>query len=187
MGAVNGLTLIRPGQFSYTGTGGQIQNLGEISYTAVSNLTIDNIFNKDYNDYVMLMRFTGTVNGEWIYYQFRAGGATNNTSKYSTQIMRGNYNASVNPSRSVNQTSGWLAYYGSNAWNNILKIDIQNPNALAKTFLRGEHGGDFSVTYVQSVTTATGSYNEAIPFDGIRLFTASGTITGTLNIYGVRK
>lgn len=187
MGAVNGLVLIPPTQysFSYSGTGGEIINQAQISFTAVTNMTFDNIFSKDYDDYVILIRYNGTVNGNWLYVQYRSGGANDTASRYSVQYAYSFYNSSPIAGRALNQTAGYCAYSGS-SYNNITQMLIYNPNLPLKTVLRADTGGDFQSTYVESVTNAIITQNNATVFDGIRIYPGSGTITGTMNIYGVR-
>ena len=187
MGAINGLVLISPNQFSYSGTGGQILNQGQISYNAVTNLTIDNIFSKEYDDYCLLLRYTGTANGEWLYIQYRFGGVNNSSSFYSLQHTRGYYNSTNNTTRVVNTSSAYVGWFGSNNWNNITQMNIYNPYLPLKTIARTDSAGDYTNTYTHSVSNSISTFNQAIPFDGIRIFPGSGTITGTMNIYGVRK
>lgn len=192
MGAVNGLVLVTPSYFSYSGTGGEMLNEGQMSFTNITSLSVDNIFTSDFEDYVMIMSFTSaTSSNQWMMMRLRSGGVTNSESTYSGQWTYSYYNTNPTYALVTNTSQAYLGQVGSSGiagFTNFMKISIMNPNMPSKTIVKTELASDYISTYYSGVYNSIFTYNQAKVFDGVEIrHNNNQNFTGTMNIYGVRK
>jgi hypothetical protein len=155
------------------------------SFTAASSVEIDNVFTSAFDFYKINLSFVKTASSARILFQLRASGS-NSTTNYRYQVIRAT-NASVDTFNQVvfgtdrvptsdNSTEGGT---GSWSWN------VYNPAlALNTTFdsMNYAFDGSFANTGV-----IIGEQNSAEVRDGFRFFTAGGTFTGKVKVYGMRN
>lgn len=186
MGVVNGLVLIEPpAGFSFSGTSASFVSYGQISYNAITELNIDSIFSAEYDDYMIVMSYTSSTASD-LYMRFRANGATLTTSFYTHQSASSTYSeTTVTAARTVNGAFATIGLNGNtNSAGNALTITVMDPFAPQKTNFRVDQAGGRTTNQVRFTV---GTHNQAVYIDGINIYPSGGTITGNLNVYGVRK
>jgi hypothetical protein len=161
---------------------GALVLLNTTSYTTSSGINIDNIFSSTYTNYQILMTSVGSGVGE-INFLFRTGGSTNTNSNYYTQQFDAD-NTAVTASRQGAVATG-INLNRQNTVRCNATIFLQNPFATASTgansLIVNNTDGVPNLRYHVGCFTATTS------FDGIRIEPSTGTMTGTVSIYGVSK
>jgi hypothetical protein len=172
----NGMFLVKPTSV----TGGTLNPGGSITITpGTSSVTINNCFNATYDNYKMIIQglYLSAADFRFLY-QMTSGGSPVTTGTYNSQRFYAQ-GASVGGINGSSLSSGWLGY-SSNTDNNALVTEIFRPflanqTNFTSTFL---YNGNY-IENNNSVHTTASSY------DGIKILTQSGTITGgTIRIYG---
>ena len=118
--------------------------------------------------------------------RLRVSGADNSTSNY---YWSGYYNASNSTSLvgegAGAQTSFEYGYMNSTSSSGLWTINIANPFATLITTYRN-NGVRWDTTGSQLYGNA-GVFNQTTSFTGLTIFPVSGTITGTIKVYGMNE
>ena len=143
-----------------------------------SFITLDSVFTSTYKNY--LVRFAGThSNGDYQHFRMRTGGTTQTSTNYVNTMNRW-----TNPPTIVNYSADTFFQLAANGTAALeYEIILINPQATANT--------QFQMTCCAYNSTTTydmrdyrGFYNATTSFDGIYIYSDSGSYTGTLWIYG---
>jgi hypothetical protein len=160
-----------------TVSSGAITKISSASFSAVSDTstTFDGVFSDTYNNYLIeFSPLTGSVDGADFRFQFRKAGPTTQASAY--------YGARVN-----NVTATTF----SNATSFAMTLVYGEASAFTMNFYRQGTPQSFSYSGFQrsGVTSVTGGgFNDSLAANtatGFILSASSGTITGTVAIYGL--
>jgi hypothetical protein len=175
----NGLVVMTPTSISYTGTSASINADGSVDFSAVSNITLNGIFTSDYDNYMLTARLTST-NNQSVTAQLTLAGTPAN-SGYAIQWI-----AAQGTTVSANRvTSSSATYIGS-----IATIPgglscyffgpfLAQPTAIRNVEIFGQNSAemfDFASTH----STATS-------YDGLKMQTGTGTMTGLLTVFGFNQ
>lgn len=171
---------------SFAATNASLVFVGSSSFSASSAVNLDSVFSATYNNYKINFSFTASVNGVSIGMRLRVGGVTNSSANYNQFAMTSagsNYYASTN---STGNTSWSEIYYSSSTQpRSSMVFEIYNPFATTNTAVIGSFIKTFTgspeFVNIGLGTTVTTSY------DGFSIIPASGTITGTVAVYGMRN
>ena len=158
--------------------------LNTTSFSAVSSQSINDVFSSTYDNYRIICDFTGST-GTNNNMRLRVSGADDTTSNYMRQYIYSS-STTIAAARS-NSQSTWLLgdHDGSNRTVNI--VDLISPNLARVT-----GGVHFSAMYYNSSSANAWlqnglGFNAATQFTGFTIYPSSGTITGTVSVYGYNK
>jgi hypothetical protein len=163
---------------------GALTLINTTTFSAVASQSINDVFSATYDNYKIFIDCTHSAGGVGFSLRYRVGGADNSTANYQwTQVVRDNTTTSVLGVSGLNQTSASLGtVYGTR---NAQEINVFSP------FLASETLHD---THLISLSTSTeinriiaGGLNLTTSFTGFTILPASGTITGTVRVYGVQN
>lgn len=150
------------------------------SFSAASSVSVNNCFTSTYDTYQILASTDGTATAN-LNIRLRASGADNSTNNYYTQ----NLVAVTTTVSSVNTqaTSGAIGTVGTTS-KACISVVVYGPamvaaTALSASGLKGDAQARVEIDHVRHAVSAA--------FDGFTLYPASGTITGTLRVYGYRN
>ena len=138
------------------------------------------MFTSTHDNYlIQVSNFTGTTTGD-TFLRLTSGGtaATANDYKYSghySVYVNGNYVADAS-----NAAGGFKVVYVSSSPVSAANITLMNPAKTTSTsFLKNGHNFDavFQHNGVHVLSTA---------YDGFTIYPASGTISGTIKVYGYK-
>ena len=145
-----------------------------LSPSGVSSSSVDNVFTSTYDSYLIVGFITWTDNTNFEM-RLRASGSDITTSTYFADTTAGQ------------GSSGSTYYIADNRGTNIITgftIDLTNPGN--SNYKMGNVQRTFNATtgvyYSQSFRNSTLSIT-----DGIKFFPSTGTMTGTIRIYGLAK
>jgi hypothetical protein len=154
------------------------------SFSAQTSMNFDNVFTSEFDTYRIDFLFTNSaVVSNFL--QLRAGGSNLGTATYDFSFSRAETGA-------VSQVNGssltqWTIGRGSTtSQRNLSTIIVSNPavNGLEK-------GVQFQcydrISTINLYDNGGGRNVTTLPHDGFRLFPGSGTCTGTISVYGMRK
>jgi len=162
--------------------------LNTTSFSAVSSQSISDVFSTTYDNYHLIMNFTSSADvlTTW---RLRVSGADNSTSNYNSHMSQSSSTANTYAGAgSASATSWFLTSSLGTTSVKGMNINLLNPFATANTLFNG--------TYSYSGTGGAAAYNgghifggfaATTSFTGFSLIPASGTITGTISVYGVNK
>ena len=154
-----------------------LDHLHTETFTSTATVSINDVFSATYDNYLIRARIIVSTNAN-INIRWRVSGADNTTSNYNTQRLTAD-NTSVTATRTSGgdtiQTTGITAQEFAWEWK------IQNPFNTDFTFLEGVHSNGGHTQYVGSGFAATTS------FTGITIYPSTGTISGTIRVYGYKN
>lgn len=172
-----------------TGPSGALVLLSTITASAATTVDIETGFSSTYDDYIILCNGVSQSASANLNGRLKIGGTYLSGAVYDgVQHYAGNGSGggaeTANPaSNSTSMTTGFLMNSGSTT----LRIEIQDANSsLAKSVYSRQISAN-APTYVCLMVRSSFSCQTAGVLSGIRLFPASGTITGTFRLYGITK
>jgi hypothetical protein len=164
-------------------TQGGMVLLNTTTLSASTGVQFNNLFSSTYDQYFMVWTGTSTVNSNALWARLSIGGTPNTSTLY---FYGGVYATNAaGPSRDfpVAQNKVLLASIGDISGSTF--VYINNP------FLAVPTNGNWLMNYWGSNANASAAYgfshNNAVSYDGLYIFPDSGTLTGTLKFYGVKK
>ena len=151
---------------------------GEVSFSAAATLSVNGCFNSTYDAYRIVAQFSQSVDTT-IYARMRAAGTDASGANYDFEalLVAG---TSITAGRVTAGTSMNFAYASTDTFVNI---DMHNPALAATTYLLAAAYYGPGVAYTQH----SARHAVSTAYDGFTFIPGSGTITGKLRVYGLRK
>ncbi len=159
--------------------------ISSTSFTAQSTVSLNNIFSSTYDNYRFVFTTTSNSATGYLFMRLRSAGSDITGSNYFSSVVQAAYaNTSLGNDGGGNSQSTWnrFGYYDGTTDALTITGDILLPFATAFTSFnnfraRSGYGSEF----------ATGVYKATTSVDGITIYPAGGTITGTVRVYGYRN
>lgn len=170
------------------GSSGGLTPVASSSPSAVSSVSINNCFSSTYKNYLILANFTASANGQ-INMRLRASGTDNTSSNY---VWNGAYQyigaassafTTVSSGQPGTQTQ-FILSYADTGGENIQNINVYSPQASEKTTFTNTAIAAYPSTNYMLSDRRAGIMTVSTSYDGFTLFADSGTITGTIKVYG---
>ena len=181
--AAPGLSLVTP--TSVAGTGVTLSG-GQVTFSAATAASVNGVFTSVYDMYKILINFTAQSAAANTFIRMRVAGTDNASANYyynGPQVDTSTTTA-VTTARSAGLSSnGFILSYKLNP--GAADVTLTAPFLTQKTLYTGAIVGvgdtDIWLNNVGGMMSVTTSY------DGFTILPASGTITGTAQVYGLRK
>lgn len=157
-------------------------------FTAASSVSIDNCFSETYRHYLILRNFSGSIADQAIRFRLRSSGSDATAFDYRIQVLIGN-STSVTAVRSLpgDSLSSWSNALGHTETTScgFVKLNVSYPFQSEITSANSIFSldADGSISGYNSVF----SHDLTTSYDGFTAFPASGTITGSITVYGLRE
>jgi hypothetical protein len=152
------------------------------AFTAVSAVNVEDVFSALYDNYRIMWTFTPSATSS-VDGRLRVAGADNTTANYNRQDG-GADGSTMSGGKSTSATSFSLLNEFNAGGKVICSIDMFSPNLAEPTMYTGLATRSTNTIIVKMTA---GLFNAATVFTGFSLLVASGTITGTVTVYGYRK
>jgi hypothetical protein len=163
------------------GSGSATTNsLGTVTFSGVSKVILNNVFTSVYSNYKAVLNLTSTTDGADLWFRFASGGTENTNTSYRRQGLR------VANTTLTNWTSTPEAYfYFCPTGNQVPAAEVTffSPQANRETKMLSHAFSFLSGTF--QYTSTGGWFDTTTQFDGVSLGISSGTMSGTLSIYGL--
>jgi len=179
--SASGLTQIVPTSVAVAGVGssGSVDANGAVTFSTTTNIDISGAFSSTYQNYRIIYTSTGT--GQDLGMRFGTGGTYNSTAgnyRYNLQYAVYTSGTIVGAASGASATTFIV---GNTGFYSI--VDILSPFATANTGYIFQHSRDD-----YGFMTGAGAMTVTTSYDQVRFYpTASGTITGTIRIYGYKN
>lgn len=160
-------------------TAGGLVKITDATFSAQSAVNVNNCFTSTYENYVIVMNGTASA-GAQIRLRMRLSGTDASGANYDWQYLEA-ANTTISASRSTSQTSADISYFTTTKSGFVL--ELYGPQLADRTpyFCRT------SLTLPANNHQMVGQHTLSTAYDGFSVFPASGTITGTLRVYGFRN
>ena len=174
-----GLVLVEPTAISNTG-GTATKTGGQVAFSGISSLSLDGVFTTTYDNYSILWDATPSVSNG-MQARLRVAGVDATGSNYVAQNL-----VVTGATLSGQRNTDTFFRFGdiSSTIRAVAATDMFSPKLAQPTnYLQLNQYGASSASMQQYV----GTHSLSTAYDGITLFTSSGTITGTVRIYGYKN
>ena len=177
------VTLASDGKATFNGAmvGAGLDLITSSTFSSVSTVSINNCFNSTYDNYRIVLDHNASAS-IGITARLRLNGTDDSSANYTWQRIM-----AAATSLSTARSTGTTAYFFGDseiASPNIASVDMFKPNKAVYTGYVGNLTASNSGSYL---VTAYGNHQVATAYDGITLIASSGTITGTVRVYGYRN
>ena len=143
------------------------------TFSAVSSVSVDSVFSADHDNYRVMFTCSASVGGTLLM-RLRSSGSDATGSNYSRQLLE-SYGTTVLAS-SATATSVYVTWLSTIL--GFMALDMFSPHLSALTAYSSMGGKPSNSIQV------IGHHNLASSYDGLTIYPTSGTITGSLSIYG---
>jgi hypothetical protein len=168
-----GLRLLVPG----SATNGTVSTTGKVTFSAVSSISVNDVFSATYDNYLVL--YVGTKStGTTMNLRYRVSGADDSTSNYERQNLTAN-STTISGQRALSANVHLLT--NENESRDALELLFYKPFLTENTMVLAKQ------TAGTSSTTSGGNHGGSTSFTGFTLYPSSGTITGTIRVYGYKN
>lgn len=166
------------------GSAGGLTLINTTSFSAVATQSINNVFTSTYDNYLINVTISGSVNDNENTFRFRASGTDNTSANYQSTFC-GAFNSAGNFNSQTGATSILgIPANGQTGTFSAWTIHVYRPNT-TDAWKQVTAVGGYKHSSVNTITrTINGYLNSSTQFDGFTFLAASGNITGTLRVYG---
>jgi hypothetical protein len=171
-----GLAIITPTSIANSG-GSASASGGAVTFSAVNSISLNGVFTSTYENYRVIISSVASVGGDGSF-RFRAAGSDLTTSTYNRTMIYGQSGVTVS-----NQAgAAFLNLSDMTTSTSLFTLDINGANLAARKTISGlgYTSSPFTQIYGAANTTATA-------MDGFTFYPASGTVTGTIRVYGYKN
>lgn len=153
------------------------------SFSGASSHTVNNCFSATYRNYFAIYEFKTNTSNVQTFLRLRASG-TDSSASYNYVALVGYNNVAIGETDPGGTT---LFQLGPNHADDSSagQMTLIKPNVAEPTILKASHVGRFSAS--RFIIETGGYHNVSTAYDGLTLYPASGTFTGTLKIYGYQN
>jgi hypothetical protein len=149
------------------------------TFTSSAAVNINNCFSASYVNYEVIVNFTASAS-VGTNMRFRVGGVDETSANYNYQQF-GVTGTSVVAARAASQTTQRLGDT-SGTGQSFQLINVLNPFLTKVSFVTLNHAIDASTSVEMSLRY--GGLNNSTSYDGFTFYPTSGTVTGTIYVYG---
>jgi hypothetical protein len=185
--AAGGLVQIVPTSIAATGGSGSVSTTGAVSFTSASAISLNSCFTSTYDNYKIMFNVTSASSNNYPILRLRASGTDNSSSNYNFGIIeRNTTNTTVTGYAGNSSTSFQLGYCLTAGASNT--VDLFSPFATDYTsYLMTGTTKNATVSSANYGEWKNGGTSVTTSYDGFSIIAGSGTITGTVQIYGYKK
>ena len=158
--------------------------LNTTSFSGVSSQSLSaNTFTSTYENYKLIFTFTAlSASNQTITMKLRASGTDSSTGYYFERVR--NENGSITGTRFSNNDTFFVGSYDSTSPSrNYKEVNLYSPQLAVLTSYNST-GNYVSADASLKTETMGGYHSSATAYDSISIIPSSGTMTGTVRVYG---
>ena len=181
-GAAPGMVLIKPTSIAHSGTSATLGANGQVTFSAVTSLSLNGCFTADFDNYVISVRGVCNTSNVDVRVRMRASGTDNTTANSYTHQRIQASSTTVNAQR-VTEDSAIVSGIGSEQrsgfWLNLYGPFLAQPTAGRGVMVDGTSGA--------RILEYAFTHNQSTSYDGFTMYPGANNISGALQVYGVRS
>jgi len=151
-------------------------HINTTSFSAVASQSINDVFSSTYDEYKIICNLVSNNDCD-LTLRMRASGTDDSGNNYSTQRLT----ISSTTVTGVTGSASSVRLGNASTTMGITENLIANPFSASRTYFHGFGGRETEIEFAVGSHTLTNSY------DGFTVIPTSGTITGSVKLYGLRK
>ena len=152
--------------------------------SAVNSSSFVSLLTSTYANYRIILHITSVSVGGVVYMKLRSG-ATDISANYSYGSWLTEASGTSNISQATGGTTGFFLGNSYSAYNGMaISVDLIGPQLASNTLCYGVGSSNYVNTRLE---TSGGLHSAATAYDGVTLYVASGTMTGTARLYGYQN
>jgi hypothetical protein len=151
--------------------------------SATSTLNVNNCFSSTYKNYLILINLTTASAADYLDFKLRVSGTDSSTNYYGW-LQRNFSNDGTQPTQITNVSNGSKHEIGVYSQNMNAVLDVLNPFIVGRTGMSSVANVWDTANGRNISETSQSQHSAATSYDGFSLIPASGTLTGTVSIYG---
>ena len=157
---------------------GSADSLGNVTFSGASSVSLNGCFNSKYTNYKVNISNTD-YSSSGLYFRYRTSGTDNSSSGYSwTTRFNYSYNSGYFASTGNPGTYVELGTQEIDAKGFAASCEIFEPFSSNRTMM------NFSANTIYRGGSGSCMYTNTTSFDGFTIYPSTGTITGTITVYG---
>jgi hypothetical protein len=177
-----GLAIVTPTSISNSG-GSASASGGAITFSAVNSISLNGVFNATYDNY-LIQTTVSSINSSTVFrYRYRLSGTDAAAGNYDWGYRYIDTSGTAWEAGSSGDTQIGVAAIGASQLIRA-NINIFLPAQAIATYSLHDSVGASTIPIKRD---GPGRHTLATAYDGISFFSSSGTITGTLRVYGYRN
>jgi hypothetical protein len=176
-----GLVLIKPS----TVVNGTDNGKGTVSFSAASPVSLNGVFSATYDNYRIVIALTDSSATTNVFFRFRVSGSDNSSAYYNYMFNGYTQGGGSVPFTAAGATQLNLYQRTSADKNTASDLTCILPFASATTILTGSTTSENTTNFYTG--NWGGNYDQTTSFTGFSLIGESGTLTGTVSVYGYNK
>jgi hypothetical protein len=180
----SGMKLLTPTSIAVGSGSGSVSSTGTVNFSGSSSVSLNDVFSSTYTHYLILTDVIGSTTNTDVAMRLRVAGADNSSTQYRRQRVYGS-GTTVGADRATGQTSWSGITYAENTTRMAMQLWVANPFTTLTTTALCVNGGTPQGNL--DVITTHFTNDAATSYPGFTIFVGSGTITGTVSVYGYKK
>jgi hypothetical protein len=159
------------------------------TFSAASSVAVNSVFTSAFESYRIVCTYTSSVNGSSLSFKFRVGGVDNSANSYFGANQKLTHIGTAANQSANAATSAPIGFNAGSTNTNSFTLDVVKPTSTAQAKnATGATWGTESGTASYYAMGAIGFTHASVTaFDGFSLIPSSGTITGTVQVFGYRN
>ncbi len=158
--------------------------LNNTSFSSVSTAIVDNVFNATYENYMMQVNITGVSGSEVdLSMYMRTSGGTDRTTNINTERIF-QYSSGITGQETSQMNLGLMSSSYPNFPN--YTVYLHSPFLVRRTTFNST-GGYVTPSGVPRQFNSWGYTDLDESYTGVKIYPTSGTFSGNVKIYGIRK
>lgn len=182
-GSRAGLAKIVPSSVAVGSGTGSANALGTVTFSGVSSLSLNDVFSSTYANYRINLKAQTSTEAD-CNMRMRSSGSDDSSGNYFMQLAGGA--DSTNFAGLNSSITYWYQGGGGRRWH-TMAADLLEPNVADNTFmisLSGDRGTNANINANNRVVMQNNWLTTSTQYTGITFYPSSGTMTGTVTIYG---
>ena len=152
--------------------------------SAVTSSSFVSLLTSTYANYRIILHLTSVSAGGVVQMKLRSG-ATDISANYSYGSWLADSTGTANISQASGGTEGFFLGNSYSGYGGLaMSIDLVGPQLASNTLCYGVGGSNYTNARLE---TLGGVHSAATAYDGVTLYPASGTMTGTARLYGYQN
>jgi hypothetical protein len=180
--AAPGMVLMNPTSIAYSGTSATLGANGQVTFSAVTSLSLNGCFTADFDNYVVSIRGLASGASPAIFGRLRAAGTDATGTDYTYQYLYVD-NTSVSAARSSTNNGLVIGDMAGTYYSGVTTM-IYGPFLAQPTASRNVSAWGLNQAFISDYAS---THSLSTSYDGITLRVTSQSITGALQVYGVRS
>lgn len=176
-----GMVLLTPTSIAHSGTSASIGANGQVTFTAVTSLSLNGVFSATYDNYVMNFRCSVASGLIDLNFRYRTAGTDDSGNNYTRQFLDAT-GTTVSAGRTSSANVGRVGAVDA-AQRNGYEWQIYGPFLAQPTASRGFGASSYTNAYIAEFAV---THSLSTSYDGFTLLPSASSITGALQVYGVR-